>query len=97
MDTNTCGDVGIAVAFGGGSFNPTSAVGIADSNGILTQTMYYPELSDVCQDRFGDYLTVRQGVGTGFAGFVMAKKSAKVGVDTHPRYLEFRRGTESPS
>jgi hypothetical protein len=87
--TNFCGDVGIAVAFGGGKFNPSSAVGIADSNGILTHTMYSPELSDVCQDRFGDYLTVRQGIGSGYAGFVYAKKKTDGGVETHPRYLEF--------
>jgi hypothetical protein len=90
--TNECGDVGIAVAFGGGKFNPSSAVGVADSNGVLTHTVYYPELSDVCEDRFGDYLTVRQGVGTGYAGFVYAGKSTDGGVVWHPRFLEFSRG-----
>jgi hypothetical protein len=90
--TNGCEDVGVAVAFGGGKFNPTSAVGIADSNGVVTQTVYYPELSDVCEDRFGDYLTVRQGAGTAYAGFVYAEKSTNKGTARHPRFLEFRRG-----
>jgi len=90
--TNTCGDVGIAVAFGGGKFNPSSAVGIADSNGVLTQTVYYPELSDVCADRFGDYLTVRQGEGAGYVGFIFAGKSIGGGAERRPRFLEFGRG-----
>jgi len=82
----------MAVAFGGGKFNPTSAVGIADSNGVVTQTVYYPELSDVCEDRFGDYLTVRQGVGTGYAGFMYDLKSTDEGIARNLRYLEFGRG-----
>jgi len=90
--TNTCGDVGVAVAFGGGTFNPSSAVGVANSDGVLTQTVYYPELSNVCEGRFGDYLTVRQGTGTGFAGFIFAGQTTASGTEWHPRFLEFRRG-----
>ena len=82
----------MAVAFGGGKFNPTSAVGIADSNGVVSQTVYYPELSNVCEDRFGDYLTVRQGVGTGYAGFVYAENSTDGGTTRYPRFVGFARG-----
>jgi hypothetical protein len=90
--TNQCGDVGLAVAFGGGGFNPTGALGIADSDGVVTQTVYYPELSDVCEDRFGDYFTVRQGVGSGYSGFVYAEQSSgDGGIQRNPRFVEFAR------
>ena len=59
---------------------------------MVTQTVYYPELSDVCEDRFGDYLTVRQGVGMGYTGFVYAEQSTNEGTARHPRFLEFGRG-----
>jgi hypothetical protein len=45
--------VGLAVAFGGGSLNPSSALGVITSDGVLTQTVYYPELSSACEARFG--------------------------------------------
>ncbi len=88
--TNKCQDVGVAVAFGGGGFNPSSAVGIADSSGVLGWKVYYPELSNVCQKYFGEYLTVRQGIETDFAGFVYAGRTSP-GIQWHPRFLEFKR------
>ncbi|MCJ1243339.1 hypothetical protein MMC30_000536 [Trapelia coarctata] len=89
--TNNCGDVGVTVMFGGGKFNPTSAVGIATSDGILTQTVYYPELSGVCDARFGDYLTVRSADGFDFEGFVYAEQNVS-GIERNVRYVEFHRG-----
>lgn len=73
--------------------NPTSALGIADSDGILTQTVYYPELSDVCENRNGDYLTVRSGNGFNFEGYVYAEKSTEAGgIQRNVRYVEFHKG-----
>jgi len=77
--TNDCGDVGMAVIFGSGSgsadgFNPTGALGIVTNEGVLTQTVYYPELSDVCEARYGDYLTVRSGDGIDFEGWTYGSR-----------------------
>jgi hypothetical protein len=91
--TNACGDVGLAIGFGGGSTNASSAVGVTDSNGVLTQTVYYPELSDICEFRFGDYLAVRSAGGVGYEGFIYAIESTGGGaVQRNPRFVEFGRG-----
>jgi hypothetical protein len=91
--TNRCGDVGLSVMFGGGKFNPSSAVGIANSDGVITQTVYYPELSGVCEDRFGDYLTVRSQHGISYEGFIYGEQSPTEGViQRNVRFVEFRRG-----
>jgi hypothetical protein len=91
--TNGCGDVGLTVMFGGGSFNPTSAVGVANSDGVVTQTVYYPELSDVCENRFGDYLTVRSGDGRSYEAFVYAEQSSTDGgIQRNVRFVEFHKG-----
>jgi hypothetical protein len=90
--SNECGDVGLAVVFGGGNSNPSSAVGVITSDGVLTQTVYYPELSDTCEFRFGDYLSVRSENGVSYEGFVYAIQSTDSGVERNPRYVEFGRG-----
>lgn len=90
--TNQCGDVGLSVMLGGGSFNPTSAVGIANSDGVLTRTVYYPELSNVCENRFGDYLTVRSADGFDYEGYVYAEKSTDFGIQRDVRYVQFHKG-----
>lgn len=90
--TNRCQDVGLAVAFGGNGNNPTSAVGVLDSHGVLTQTVYYPELSDTCEFRFGDYLTVRSSDGFSYDGFIYALQSGEGTVIRNERYVQFRRG-----
>jgi hypothetical protein len=89
--TNGCGDVGLAIGFGGGSSNPTGAVGVLDSDGVVTQTVYYPEPSDTCEFRFGDYLAVRSAGGAGYEGFVYAIQSTDSGVERNPRFVEFGR------
>lgn len=94
--TNECGDVGVSVMFGGGKagFNPSSAVGIIDSDGVLTRTVYYPELSGTCEDRFGDYLTVRSDNGTNFEGYVYAEQAVPGGgIQRNARYIGFYRDT----
>ena len=90
--TNECGDVGVAVMFGGGSSNPSGAVGIANSDGILTHTVYYPELGDVCENRYGDYLTVRSADGVTYQGFTYADQSLRGGLERNVRYVQFHRG-----
>jgi len=88
-----CGDVGLAVAFGGGTLNPSGALGVVTSNGVLTQTVYYPELSSTCETRFGDYLGVRSENGVSYEGFVYALESTTSGPPLRsPRYVEFGRG-----
>lgn len=88
-----CGDVGLAVAFGGGTLNPSGALGVVTSDGVLTQTVYYPELSSTCEGRFGDYLGVRSENGVSFEGFVYALESTPSGPPSRsPRYVEFGRG-----
>jgi len=88
-----CGDVGLSVAFGGGTLNPSGALGVVTSDGVLTQTVYYPELSSTCESRFGDYLTVRSENGVSYEGFVYALESTTEGPPLRsPRYVEFGRG-----
>ncbi|KAI9866995.1 MAG: hypothetical protein M1813_000393 [Trichoglossum hirsutum] len=89
--TNKCGDVGLTVMFGGGSFNPSSAVGIANSDGVVSQTVYYPELSGVCEDRFGDYVTVRSEDGFNYEGFVYGEQSTGGGIQRNVRFVEFHK------
>jgi len=92
MYTNECSDVGVAAIFGGGTagLNPSSAVGIINSNGVLTKTLYYLELSQTCENRFGDYLTVRSDVGAGFQGYVYAEQPLDGGgIQRNARYIVF--------
>lgn len=96
MYTNECSDVGVAAMFGGGiaGLNPSSAVGVINSDGVLTKTLYHPELSQTCEDRFGDYLTVRSDVGAGFQGYVYAEQPLNgSGIQRNARYIEFYIGT----
>lgn len=73
LTTNECGDVGIALGFGGGKPFATSAVGIADARtGILANTVWYASSSTQCNTRWGDFLTVRIASpdGSSFASFI---------------------------
>jgi hypothetical protein len=88
-----CGDVALAIAFGGGGTNPSGAVGVMNSDGVLTQTVYYPELSGTCEFRFGDYFAVRSANVTGYEAFVYAIQPAPFGsVERRPRFVAFGRG-----
>ena len=55
LTTNSANEVGVAVAWGGGSFDENSAVGIF-GDGIL----YSTGTSDTSGTRWGDFITVRQ-------------------------------------
>jgi hypothetical protein len=90
--TNRCGDVGTAVMFGGGPFEPASAVAIMSPAGVLTSTAYYPELSNGCEDRYGDYLTVRSADGVNFQGYIYDEQLDASGVlRRHSRIVGFSR------
>ncbi len=89
LATNSRGEVGIDVAFGGGStFYANNAVGVWGDF-----VVYYPRLSDVCTDRWGDYSTVRrvgsQGLDWCAAGYV--NTSTPSGVVAVPHYIQFGR------
>jgi hypothetical protein len=90
LSTNACGDVGVALMFGGGMYNPSSAVGVAIDGTFLGSTVYYPALSDVCEDRYGDYLAVRPGAGNHFAAFMYSETNIE-GIDRQARYVSFGR------
>jgi hypothetical protein len=69
FETNVQGELGMIVAFGGGSFNASSGVGVWGDFVI-----YYPRLSDTSQSNYGHYHTARrtrsadgtQWVGAGY-------------------------------
>jgi hypothetical protein len=89
LATNSRGEVGIDVAFGGGStFYANNAVGVWGDF-----VVYYPRLSNVCTTRWGDYSTVRrvgpQGTDWCAAGYV--NTSSPSGVVAVPHYIQFGR------
>jgi hypothetical protein len=55
FETNSQGELGMIVAFGGGSFNASSGVGVWGDF-----VVYYPRLSDMSQSNYGHYHTVRR-------------------------------------
>lgn len=68
FETNAEGQLGMIVAFGGGTFNASSGVGVWGDFVI-----YYPRLSDTSQNNYGHYHTARragadsmQWVGAGY-------------------------------
>ena len=61
FDTNNeKGELGMIVAFGGGSFNASSGVGVWGDFVI-----YYPRLSDISQNIYGHYHTARRSGSNG--------------------------------
>ncbi|MEL7531829.1 MAG: hypothetical protein AAFN10_11000 [Bacteroidota bacterium] len=55
LSTNSTGEIGMSVGFGGGSFYASHAVGVWGDF-----VVYYPKLSDRCTNRWGDYNTARR-------------------------------------
>lgn len=60
FETNSQGELGMIVAFGGGSFNASSGVGVWGDF-----VVYYPRLSDMSQSNYGHYHTVRRSGANG--------------------------------
>ena len=85
--------MGTAVMFGGGAFQPSSAVTVLTPAGVLASTVYYPELSSTCENRNGDYLTVRSGNGVDFQGYIYdTQADASGGLHRLARVMGFSRG-----
>lgn len=92
LTTSECGDVGIALAWGGDTTFASSAVGIANAKtGILSNTVWYTSLSTQCSTRWGDFLTVKPAPPDEhrFGAFVYSV--AKLPTDFVRQYVLFGR------
>jgi len=90
LTTNSAYEVGLALAWGGGSFNENSAVGIYGDH-----QLYATGTSDDSQGRWGDYVTVRQhspNAGLYSAETYSTKTAAEGGFEPH--YVLFGRQSE---
>jgi hypothetical protein len=85
LTTNSNGEVGVALGWGGGSFFASSAVGI-----LGDFIVWYSESSTSCRDRWGDYTMIRPAYSgenaTDYASFIYSL----VGT-FNPRYVLFGR------
>jgi hypothetical protein len=85
FETNTQGELGMIVAFGGGSFNASSGVGVWGDFVI-----YYPRLSVLSQSNYGHYHTARRA-GADKNQWVGAGYTHETGGDILPYYVRFSR------
>jgi len=84
FDTNNeKGELGMIVAFGGGSFNASSGVGVWGDFVI-----YYPRLSDISQNIYGHYHTARRSGSNGMQ-WVAAGYTHKADSSVLPYYIRF--------
>ncbi|MBK6948980.1 MAG: hypothetical protein IPH16_13850 [Haliscomenobacter sp.] len=85
FETNAEGELGMIVAFGGGSFNASSGVGVWGDFVI-----YYPRLSSVSKTNYGHYHTARRAGGNGMewvgAGYTYESDGSVL-----PYYVRFSR------
>jgi hypothetical protein len=91
LATNDRGEIGIALGWGGTTFDANSAVGI-----LGDFVVWYPEASDTSTTRWGDYVTARQaspqtGLFAGFAYAILKDTTVAAGVRFDPYYLLFGR------
>lgn len=91
LATNDRAEVGIALGWGGKPFYANSAVGIMGDF-----VVWYPELSDIATNRWGDYVTARRaspqpGMFAGFGYAVLKDKKLAAGYRFDPFYLLFGR------
>ncbi|HEY6230833.1 MAG TPA: hypothetical protein VIW64_06205 [Pyrinomonadaceae bacterium] len=92
LATNENGEVGISLAWGGkknaGNFFGNHAVGI-----LGDFVVWYPELSDAANPRWGDYVSVRRNSPNGrlydASGYAVLKNGA--GKRSDPYYIQFGR------
>jgi hypothetical protein len=82
---NAEGQLGMIVAFGGGTFNASSGVGVWGDF-----VVYYPRLSDLSKNTYGHYHTVRRSGSDGMQ-WVAAGYSHKADGSVLPYYLRFSR------
>ncbi len=93
LATNDRSEVGIALGWGGTTFNANSAVGI-----LGDFVVWYPELSDASTQRWGDYVTARQaspqtGMFAGFGYAILKDSTTTAGVKFDPYYILFGRNS----
>ena len=93
LATNDRAEVGIALGWGGKTFNANSAVGI-----LGDFVVWYPELSDASTQRWGDYITARQaspqtGMFAGFGYAILKDATTTAGVKFDPFYILFGRNS----
>jgi hypothetical protein len=91
LSTNDNGEVGISLAWGGNQNFGNHAVGI-----LGDFIVWYPELSDAANARWGDYVSVRRNAPNGrlydASGYAVFKQTAPaVGTRFDPYYIRFGR------
>lgn len=85
FETNSEGELGLITAFGGGSFNASSGVGVWGDF-----VVYYPRLSGMSQNNYGHYHTARRS-GSNPQRWVGAGYTHNADGTVLPYYLTFRR------
>ena len=93
LATNDHGEVGIALGWGGKTFDANSAVGI-----LGDFIVWYPEASTFSTMRWGDYVTAHQaspqtGLFAGFAYAILKDSTTTAGYRFDPYYLLFGRNS----
>ena len=85
FETNRQGELGMIVAFGGGTFNASSGAGVWGDFVI-----YYPRLSDLSRSNYGHYHTARRS-GSNQNEWVAAGYTHQANGNVLPYYLRFSR------
>ena len=85
FETNAEGELGMIVAFGGGTFNASSGVGVWGDF-----VVYYPRLSDMSRNNYGHYHTARRS-GADRMQWVGAGYNHNADGSVLPYYLRFSR------
>jgi len=85
FETNSEGELGMIVAFGGGPFDASSGVGVWGDFVI-----YYPRLSDSSRDNYGHYHTARRS-GSDGSQWVAAGYSRAADGSVLPYYIRYSR------
>ena len=85
FETNAEGQLGMIVAFGGGTFNASSGVGVWGDFVI-----YYPRLSNLSQNNYGHYHTARRSGSDGMQ-WVGAGYTHQADGSVLPYYVRFSR------
>ena len=91
LATNSRGEVGISLGWGGNIYYANNAVGI-----LGDFIVWYPELSDTATLRWGDYVTARQsspnsGLFAGFGYAILKDSTVTAGYRFYPYYILFGR------
>ncbi len=85
FETNAEGELGMIVAFGGGTYNASSGVGVWGDFVI-----YYPRLSDLSRTKYGHYHTARRAGSNGMQ-WVGAGYTHQADGTVLPYYVRFSR------